>query len=1359
MVRAAGTGGTAADERRRLSTRAWRIFAGIAAGVLILAALVVTTLRIAIAYLPDHADRLRSWVERQTHMRIEYAALDARLRWYGPEVVLRNVRVLDEEGTQAMFVAREASVGLNLWNFFRTGQFVAGRVRLEGPRVTIVRLADGRVRLLGQAERPADRPPFDLDRLPAGRLEVADVTVVYRDLKTGRPPLELRDLRGELRRDRDYVVMEGSATLPQEFDSRAEFDVRLKGSLDEREHLDARVELRADTLRLAPLADFIPAYLARPERGRGSIVTVIRVTQGQLTDARARLDLQDVALRLPARQVPPVEAVSITEARVEAATTESMPSPTVTQRMIERPATQLPGEARFPVIRGQASLRREGAGWAFRLEDFRTAAAGASAGAGASISGTWWGRPVSRFGLQAEAKDVDLGALWPLAVAFAPPSFDHWAGAGPRGRVASLHVTAQRPRAGAVPTFEVAADLRSIGVNPMGRWPGIAGLTATVDGSDQRGLIKLRASSPEFDLPRLFVGPIQLASATADVTWRREAEAWIIGTRGARLAHAGAQASVDAQLQLGRGGASPVLTANATIGDFDVSIVPQFIPVGRLRERTIAWLDRAFVRGTGSNGRFSYRGPLRKFPFRQGEGEFRASVDLAGLTLDYYPGFAPLTEASGHAEFRNESIEARLARGQVGGVRLADATFRLADYKYPVLEIAARGDGDLQKALAFVQASPLGPRIGAQFMGLRGNGAARYDVSLFLPVGSEHAPSEPGRAVERDYFVRATLQNANVALPALRAPAQRVNGVFELHNEAISIPSLRGTILDGPFELKAGPGKPARDVLSAIDMTARGRAGGSKLPAFIGLPAAIRMTGATDWELRGRIEKRGTGNWPMQFDVTSNLAGLDIAAPRPFAKAPAEVRPTRVRIEIPGRPYNDITIDSGSARAKLRFGTSSGQWRLDRGTARFDGQPVGLGSQPGLLVTGDWPQFDLAEWLALGDTAPAPARAGAGEPSLMDWLGPVDVHLDRATVFGFELADVVARLRGEGDKWRVGVTSANAEGQVTIPAELARGQPIVLDMKRLHLVSANESSPAAAAESPTDPRKIPAIRAHADDFAWEGRRFGQLDATISRDSRGLTFESLQTRASHFAIDAKGSWYVEPGGPRTRLDLELNSTDFGATAADLGYRDAIDAKRAHLKAQLWWPGGPSGKVLDTLNGTLRLSLRDGQVLDIEPGAGRVLGLLSVTQLPRRLALDFSDVTRKGLAFNSVEGDFELRNGNAYTQNLLLKGPAVNIGIAGRTGLGAEDYDQTVAVSGNTGGPLAVAGALAAGPVVGAGVLVLSQLFKNQLQQLARVYYHVTGPWSAPVVERIPTPAEAGTAATAPAGTETPKDRSP
>jgi uncharacterized protein YhdP len=434
---------------------------------------------------------------------------------------------------------------------------------------------------------------------------------------------------------------------------------------------------------------------------------------------------------------------------------------------------------------------------------------------------------------------------------------------------------------------------------------------------------------------------------------------------------------------------------------------------------------------------------------------------------------------------------------------------------------------------------------------------------------------------------------------------------------------------------------------------------------------------------------------------------------------------------------NDVSIDSGSARAKLRFAdVDGGKWKLERGLARFDGQPVTLPSRPGLEVAGDWPRFDLGEWLAL--------RSGSSAgPRLSDWLGPVDVHLDRALVAGFEFRDVIAHLRAVGDRWQVAVQGPMAEGDVTIPDDLAGGRPIVLQMQRLSLQSPPAAGGKAADE--TDPRTLPALSVRADDFAWQSRRFGSVRAGISKTPQGLRFDSLTASAPTFSINGRGSWLVEDRGSRTRLEFELSSTDLAGTSAALGYREVVEARRANLAANLLWDGGPSADAIGRMDGTLRIALDDGQLRDVKPGAGRILGLMSVVELPRRLALDFRDVTEKGLAFDKVRGDFELRKGNAYTQNLLLKGAAVDIGVVGRTGLATEDYDQTLVVSGNPGGPLTVAGALAAGPVVGAGVLVLSQLFKGQLQGLTRAYYHVSGSWSNPVVQRISAPADENAAA--------------
>jgi uncharacterized protein YhdP len=281
-----------------------------------------------------------------------------------------------------------------------------------------------------------------------------------------------------------------------------------------------------------------------------------------------------------------------------------------------------------------------------------------------------------------------------------------------------------------------------------------------------------------------------------------------------------------------------------------------------------------------------------------------------------------------------------------------------------------------------------------------------------------------------------------------------------------------------------------------------------------------------------------------------------------------------------------------------------------------------------------------------------------------------------------------------------------------------------------------------------DPRRVPALTVSAKDFVWQGRRLGQVRAEIVRESQGLRMRSFTARSPVLDVTGTGRWFTDGTAARSEIEVEAVSGDLAAASTALGYRDAIEAQHAVLTARLAWPGGPRADAVRVMDGRVHLELEKGQLRNVEPGAaGRVLGLMSVVELPRRLALDFRDVTDEGLAFDSVRGDFEVRAGNAYTQNLLLTGTAVDIGVAGRTGLASQDYDQTVIVSGNPGGPLTVAGALAAGPVVGAGVLVLSQLFKGQLKGLTRAYYRVTGPWDAPVVERISAPEPAAQEAAA------------
>jgi uncharacterized protein (TIGR02099 family) len=1295
----------------------WRVTAAVLAGLLITAALLLGALRLALAQVPENAARILAWVEKQTELRLDYTGLDARMRWFGPEVVLRGMRVIERDGTQALFAAREGSVGLDLWNFFRTGELVAGRVRIIAPEVTVVRLPDGRIRLLGQSERPSDRPPFDLDRLPGGRVEIEDATVTYRDLMTRSPPLRLDGLTLALRRQHGHVGVAGSARLPQELGRKVAFKGRLKGSLDHFADLGARLELSVDRLLLPGLSGFLPARAARPLAGAGPVAAVVAVERGRLTHARLDVELTDVSLRLPERNLPTIEAFELSAPR-RAASASPMSLPLIEKTAVQRPAAAGPGEARYAELAGVFRLRREGETWSFRAQDVRLGRGAGKRGAPAAIAGTWRGNPLSTFALTLAAEHVRIDDAWPLVLAVAPSAFDRWAGLSPAGEVNSLRAEVQRERAGAWPRFMVSADVAGLSARASGRWPGVTGVSGLVSGTDQQGRLALRSNSLYFEWPRLFREPIAGVDVKADVDWRRAGEAWVLESPGVVVAHPGARARGSFEFVYERPGLSPRLTMDIAVEEGDVALTRRVLPYGRLEQGSISWLEPAFLGGHVDQGHVTYRGPVRSFPFRNGEGEFLATAVVSGVSLDYFAGFPPLENGAGTVEFHNAGIKASLKSGEVGGLRLGRADVAIADTHETVVEVDAAASGNLGNALAVVQGSPLGPTLGAQFMQLAGQGVADYIVRLRIPTHETE---------KHDHFVQANLHSVSVSLPALRAPAQDVTGRFELHNLEMRAKGLRGTILDGPFELDVEPGPITRDVDASVLLHGHGRAAGARLPAFIGLPEGIRMAGGADWKFEGRLERRMPSSlWGSRYEVSSDLVGLGVTAPRPFAKEPAEARPTRVVLDT-AQDRDDVTIDSGSGRARLVFAAhDDGRSRLERGIARFDGRPAVLPDKPGLRVAGDWPEFDLGEWLALG-------TAGGEGPRLSDWLGPTEVHLDRARVIGFDFTEVDATLQPQPEALHVTVRGPMAEGQVTIPTDLAAGDPIRLDMSRLQL----RPSPKAGGEpvTETDPRDLPAIRLDAAEFSWEQRRFGHLTADVAKEPQGLRLKAFEARTADCTIDGRGAWLAEGRGSRTALDLALTSNDLGATSRALGIPGGIEAQAARARASLQWSGGPSADVLGRMRGTLHVSLERGQVRSVKPGAGRMLGLTSLAELPRRLTLDFRDVTDAGLAFDTVRGDFEIGGGNAYTQNLLLKGAAVDIGLVGRTGLVAGDYDQTVVVSGNPSGPITVAGALAAGPIGAAGGLLLSQIFKGQLKGLTRVYYRVTGPWAHPLVERV------------------------
>jgi len=273
------------------------------------------------------------------------------------------------------------------------------------------------------------------------------------------------------------------------------------------------------------------------------------------------------------------------------------------------------------------------------------------------------------------------------------------------------------------------------------------------------------------------------------------------------------------------------------------------------------------------------------------------------------------------------------------------------------------------------------------------------------------------------------------------------------------------------------------------------------------------------------------------------------------------------------------------------------------------------------------------------------------------------------------------------------------------------------------------------------PGSIPPLDIEVSDFFYDDNNLGRLLLTSSKASNSLIVDNINISKTDMEINGSGIWNLINHEHHSKFDLTLNAASMTTMLESFGYDVSPIVKgETSLTLDAQWQGTPMDFSLSNLNGTLHMDINKGRFIEINPSAGRLFGLLSLQTLPRRLSLDFSDLFGKGLAFDSIEGRFNIEDGNAYTNNLAMTGPSVDINISGRTGLIDQDYDQIATVTPQITDSFPVASALF-GPVgigVGAVIFLASEIFQflpDKINTMLRKQYTITGAWDEPEVTKI------------------------
>src|SRR6185503_15651373 len=154
-----------------------------------------------------------------------------------------------------------------------------------------------------------------------------------------------------------------------------------------------------------------------------------------------------------------------------------------------------------------------------------------------------------------------------------------------------------------------------------------------------------------------------------------------------------------------------------------------------------------------------------------------------------------------------------------------------------------------------------------------------------------------------------------------------------------------------------------------------------------------------------------------------------------------------------------------------------------------------------------------------------------------------------------------------------------------------------------------------------------------------------------------------------------------------------------------------------------------------SGNLVLEAAKGQFVKLEPGIGKLLGVMSLQSLPRRLSLDFKDVFSEGFAFDEIVGTVHFNRGSATTDNLRIRGPAAHIAMRGDVDLARETQDIRVRITPQVMETVSVAGALVGGPIAGIAAYLAQQVLRDPFGKLVTYEFGVSGSWSDPVVRRL------------------------
>ncbi|WNO09578.1 YhdP family protein [Teredinibacter sp. KSP-S5-2] len=878
--------------------------------------------------------------------------------------------------------------------------------------------------------------------------------------------------------------------------------------------------------------------------------------------------------------------------------------------------------------------------------------------------------------------------------------------------------------------------------------PGFEGVNGYVELTAKGGFINVESHHGfSVNLPKVFPEKLSYDRAEGQVAWQVDFAKKIARVNSGLL-------EVSNKDELGKGYLSLYLPFNSEIGEPTMTLsvgvehsltkyhrkyVPLLIP-----KHLYDWLGTSIGQGSVSNVGFIYDGSIDKNPSSDPTIQLVGEVHNGNLAFD--ENWPELKNVSGTLFLDNENLQVNIDQAVLLGNRLNDARVVLVDNPHDqgqALSIQGALVSNAGAAMELLKNSPVRDAIGSTFDSWVFDGDVSAEIQLFVPLDS----NAKGLSQE----VHVTFNDAHLNMVDLELQIDKINGDLTYSSvHGMTSEHLAGKVwgrdvtahMVSPLAEKVDQAQyndPARD----IEIRFSGPVSVANVREWTERPELYFAEGETEISGVLTIPFEGSQEYSARMIMVSDLKGVELALPTPLKKNADEARPLDIDIKI----FEDKESFDFLYENTMRLIVESGDNREEAVQLAMEVEPKAM--EPGVFnVHGKVPGFDLEEWNEVKNKYFEYETMQAQQLgiALPDETIPVHISLDitSCSVGGIETQRLFATGIGTDEKWDLNFESPVIKGDVTI---YAGDVPTEMRLEYLRLPDEEEPEQEgvapASALADVDLKKAISLDFETQEFSLGNENYGEWKFKLRPTETGIIAYDIYANVRKMYVGdlnegAEFIWLQEEGQNSSHFSGNIRAENVADVLQAWGIEKVMESETANLFIEAQWAGAPDQVTLASADGSVVLGINNGNFIrGAEVGENpllRLMGLLNFDTIARRLKLDFSDLAKRGFAFDSVEGNLIFNDGMlSLPDPMVVKSSSSTMQMAGNIDLIEEKLDTELVVTLPVASNLAVATAFVAGLPAAIGVYLVGKLLKKQVDRVSSISYQVTGDWVDPKIK--------------------------